>query len=411
MNSSPIEHFEHGRMHDAVIALCRGGIEPFSQDAKKLHAMAVLDRGELDPAFEILGTCSDEDSQVQKMYGYVAFKKGDLSTAIRHYERAVSMNPAYPEALHDLGVAYDHVGRVEDAKAMLTECVRLRPDWPLPRMDLGIVKLNAKDESGWKDYEARHMANGTLVDYAEPHWEGEDVAGKRFFLLCEQGFGDQIQYLRYAKLLADQGARVLVGVSETLKRWANVQAGASEIYVMGGPINKFDVWAYSMSMPRVTGSITTMGAPSARLARRGKGRGFVGLAWRGNPQHKGDRYRSIPFRAFEPITKDYKCLSFQFAPKPGEHDLFDATQGCFDFLDTAMKMLDECDAMVTCDTSIAHLAGSIGIPTVLLLPEIMDYRWRIAPPEFYYPCVRHVVNTSSWDETMAKAREVLKDIV
>ncbi|MDE1828528.1 MAG: tetratricopeptide repeat protein [Candidatus Micrarchaeota archaeon] len=410
---TPLEAFEQGNFDEAVIALCANGVQPFSQDAKVLHAMAVLNKGDEEATKTILSTCSEDDPHVQKMLGYFAYNEDRYGEALSHYRRSLELDPNYAHAAHDLGVACSALGLHHEARKYLERACQIRPDWALARMDLGIVKLGAGDESGWIDYEARHEARGTKVNYEVPEWDGSDVSGKRFFLLAEQGFGDQIQFLRYAKNLSDMGARVLVGVSEKLRRFAALQAGVSEVYVMGKQVAPFDVWAYAMSMPRLMGGLRSMGGPSVRMGRRGKGNGLIGLNWKGNPEFKAEKFRRIPVPALAPILKDHRCVRLPFEMMNGEPgcEIPDFTSGCFDFLDTGMKMLDHLDALVTSCSGIAHLAGSIGIPTVLCLPENYDFRWKIEPPEFYYPTHVTVVNTSNWDETMERANSRLKDIL
>lgn len=404
--ASPIENFEAGKFDEALIQLCETGIEAFSQDAKKLRAMAVLNKGDRERAIEILATCSEDDHQVQKLLGFLAFESDRFSQAITHYERSLALNPSYANAAHDLGVVYSHIGEHAKARHFLERACEIRPDWPQARMSLGIVKLNACDESGFVDYEARHEARDEKVHYNSPHWEGEDVLGKRFFILCEQGFGDQLQFLRYAKILSDMGAHVLVGVHEKLRRIASLQAGVKEVYVFGHQAAPFDVWAYSMSLPRILGGMASMRGPSLRMRRRTRGgRGLVGLCWKGNPEFKGERFRKIPPSSFEPILKDYNCVRMQFELNDGEAgtEIPDATSGCFDLFDTGMRMLDELDALVTSDCGLAHLAASIGIPTVMCLPEVPDFRWKVVPPSFYYPEMQWVMNATNWDDTILTA--------
>lgn len=411
---SAINSFENADFHGAVIALCRDGIEAGSHDANKLQALAVLNRDRIPEAKAFLSKCLIDDAQVAKMFGIIAFKENKFHEACDYFHRALSLDPDYAQAAHDLSISYSQMERHEDAIFWGEACCKMLPNWDFARMDLGIVRLNAGDEEkGWTDYEARHKAHGPVIHSKNPRWEGEPLSGKRIYLYMEQGFGDQIQYLRYAKKFSDEGARVIVGLHPKLRRYAQLQAGVSEVYEYGGPVNEYDTWQYSISLPRVLNGISSMGGPSSRISRRGKGKGYVGLCWRGFQEHKGTRWRDIPFSSFQPIVRDYKCLRFQFELPEGAPGwaIEDATIGCFDFLDTAMRMLDELDVLVTCDTGIAHLAGSIGLPTIMLLPERADYRWRLCDPSFYYPSVTAITAVNGWDEAMLEARSYVKEIL
>ncbi len=403
VSPSPLEAYENGDVREALLRSTSHGIS--DAERLKLRAVLLLERREFTEARLILNSLA-LDAQVYKMLGYCAFMQDCFEDASWYYKQSLELDSGYLSALHDLGISESLCGR--DGKPFLERALRVSPGWAQSRMDLGILKLNEGDESGWADYEARFEDRGERFSFQEPRWNGEDISGKRFLLLMEQGYGDQLQFLRGAKWLADRGAWVCVAVHEKLKRLACLQSGVREVYLHGHPAPPFDFWLQSMSLPRVVGGIGKLGKPSLNVGGIRGDR--VGLCWKGNPEHKNDRFRSIPFGLLKPLTDEFECVRVQFDLTPGEPgtELPDLTVHCADFLDTAMQMLEHLDCLVTCDTAIAHLAGSLGLPTVFLMPVNPDFRWRIQAPEAYYPSWVTVPNTGNWDAAIAVAASVIR---
>jgi hypothetical protein len=133
----------------------------------------------------------------------------------------------------------------------------------------------------------------------------------------------------------------------------------------------------------------------------------VGIAWAGNPGHKNDRNRSIPFATFAPLlaTKGIEWFSLQVGERAA--DLAQAPAGLLtdladrftDFADTAMAVA-RLDLLIAVDTAIAHLAGALGKPAWVLLPFVADWRWfldRIDSP--WYPSLRLFRQTAPGDWT------------
>jgi hypothetical protein len=116
-----------------------------------------------------------------------------------------------------------------------------------------------------------------------------------------------------------------------------------------------------------------------RLGRHDKLR--VGLVWAGNPKHKNDSNRSIALRTLAPMLDlDATFVSLQKDVRTedkswlAEHHVIDLADDLADFMDTA-ALVSCLDLVVSVDTSVAHLAGALGVPTWIVLPHIPDYRW------------------------------------
>jgi hypothetical protein len=104
----------------------------------------------------------------------------------------------------------------------------------------------------------------------------------------------------------------------------------------------------------------------------------VGVAWAGNPDHSNDRRRSLPREAVAALVAapGIHFVSLQPGPRSGEVGLPDLSARLTDYAETA-ALIANLDLVVTVDTSVAHLAGALGVPCWVMLPFAPDWRWRL----------------------------------
>lgn len=285
----------------------------------------------------------------------------------------------------------ERAGRFDEAEAVLRELLRLQPANPAGRYALAILLLRrGAFPEGWTHYEARTelrelgIAKPTLPF---PEWGGEPV--KSLLVIPEQGMGDVIQFARYVPELVARGIHVTLGAWPPLVRLLS-RLGA-EVVPWAGKITVFahDAWVLVGSLPLHLQTI-----PSAPyLPSRVEGRG-VGVVVKGNPKHTNDARRSL-------FGSDAEALLTM------GQDLSPEATGAQDFEDTA-QIIHNLEAVVTVDTSVAHLAGAMGKRTILLLPHLADWRWGVSGERsIWYPSMRLLRQTSpgEWSSVIQKARE------
>ena len=212
---------------------------------------------------------------------------------------------------------------------------------------------------------------------------GRTWTGGTLLLHAEQGLGDTLQFVRYAPLIAARGGRVIVECHVSLVRLLTGMAGVAQVVARGETLPPFDVHLPIMSAPqRFNTTLATIPPPVAYApiapAILPDDALKVGLVWAGSPSHRNDANRSIPFAALETLfgIPGVRYFSLQVgAAVPGRHDLIDLGSGFSDFADTAAAVL-ALDLIIAADTSIVHLAGTLGRPTIVLLPFLRcDWRW------------------------------------
>ncbi|AFY64842.1 glycosyl transferase family 9 [Geitlerinema sp. PCC 7407] len=331
-----------------------------------------------------------------------------IEEAVAHYRRAIALQPDYAEAYNNLGNALqsqlDHPGAI----AAYRQALQIKPDYAEAHLGLAAVHLIQGDlAQGFGEYEWRwQVANNPdcppMRPFTRPLWDGSPLSGQRILLHAEQGYGDTIQFIRYATVLAEQGATVLVESPRALLRLVATVAGVSEVVAKGDELPDFDCHAPLLSLPHRLGTtLETVPAaapylrPPAAPPRPLPPGLQIGLVWSGNPRHKNNHHRSCPLTAIAPLfhTPGTHWYSLQKGPAVDElaayaDRLADWGSEFQDFGDTAAAIA-QLDLVITVDTSVAHLAGALGKPVWVLLTYAPDWRWLLERSDCpWYPTAR-----------------------
>mgnify|MGYP001809860770 CR=1 FL=1 len=357
-------------------------------------------------------SCELVPGSVNARYG-LANVLGDLEQfdeAVLHYRQAIKLSPAFGPAYYNLANALRDLGRLDEAEAAFRQAIIRDPGRAAEiRNSLAMCQLlGGRYAEGWNGYEARWETGRLPVrDLPQPPWDGAALTGRTILLHAEQGFGDTVQFVRYAPVVAARGARVVLEVQPGLTELCRSIPGVAQVVGQGEPLPAIDTHLPLLSLPRVMGAeipqTVPYVTPAAALVtlwrnRLAKLRGTrVGLVWSGNPRHKNDRRRSLPLSAFAGLPADsgYAYISLQLGPAEAElaaspmrgaiHDISTAIR---DFHDTA-AVLSQLDLVITCDTAVAHLAGAMGRPVWVLLPHAPDWRWGLETEDTpWYPTMR-----------------------
>jgi tetratricopeptide (TPR) repeat protein len=334
-------------------------------------------------------------SEAYNNLGNVFLALDKIEEAIAYYQQALSFNPNYAQAYYNLGNALKLQGQLKQAIAFLNQALVWKPDFPKARQALGIALLLAGElKNGFTEYEWRYQNKeytGGAWDY--PLWYGEELQGKKILLLCDQGFGDAIQFIRYAPLIAQRGGYVIVGCYPELLRLFNTVPGIEELVTTGTTV-EFDIHAPLMSLPYLLGTTSEtipaqipylsppqpspfiLAAPTGTLLK-------IGIVWAGNPGNRNDRNRSCELRHFLPLLELPNIAFYSLQKGLAAKELAeletvekveDLSEILGDFADTAAAIA-QLDLVITVDTSVAHLAGAMGKPVWIVLSFVPDWRW------------------------------------
>jgi len=291
--------------------------------------------------------------------------------------------------------------------------VGVQPDHADAQLNKSLTLLLLGElDAGFALYEWRWKASGAPAEplSAKPLWRGQEgVTGKRLLLHSEQGFGDTIQFSRYANALAAAGATVVLDVPRELKALLRTIEGAAEVVAQGDQPLHYDLHCPLLSLPFACKTVLET-IPSATPYVRAEDRWLakwsaklgvthdmrIGLAWSGSTVHRNDTNRSIPLAELSALFSlpiDWICLQKEIRDadrlEMEKHPtLRQFTQELDDFSDTA-ALIELCDLVICVDTAVVHLAGALGKPVWLLIPFAPDWRWMLDREDSpWYPTVR-----------------------
>jgi Flp pilus assembly protein TadD len=376
---------------------------------------------------------------------------GHLEEAETLYHRARALGVDEARVCNNLGLALAELGRLEAAETACRDALAAKADYPEAAVNLGMILLmRGKLAEGWPWYEARWRIEPLLSQARLPdatRWTGEgSVEGKTILLTAEQGFGDALQFCRYAPMVARLGAKVVLAVPATLGRLMGSLKGVARVVSQDDVLPEFDLHCPLMSLPmafgttedtipwrvpyleadpdaidrwreivppaRDTKQVTAFGAAGLR----------VGLVWAGGCRpgqpHAAaiDRRRSMKLAEMEPLAAVPGCVfvSLQVGPPAAQIGkaplpLIDVTAGLTDFADTA-ALVETLDLIISVDTAVAHVAGALGKPVWLLSRHDACWRWgRDRDDTPWYPTMRLFRQTApgDWAGVMRRVAEAL----
>jgi tetratricopeptide (TPR) repeat protein len=356
---------------------------------------------------------------------------GQYEQALASFDKAIALNPANASAWEHRGAALRAIHHYEEALFCLQRAIALNPEratvYCMKHFAIHVLGELAEDLDQWRHWGERPR------NFLQPLWLGrENVRDKTLLLYAFGGFGDSIQFCRYAPLLSARGARVVIEIQAELRSLTTTLEDVSQVIVRGDPIPHYDLRCSFPILPLAFGTTATT-IPSkvpylkpnpdlvamwrSRLAALGKGL-RVGIVWSGLTRVPEPlRSRSIPFPQFEKIAdvpgvifislqKNEAASQAWHSSVLARYDWMDEVK---DFADTAA--LIEClDLVISIDTSVAHLGGAIGKPVWLLNRFNPDWRWHQTSSDSpWYPTLRQFRQSKpgDWHSVIVEVRMAL----
>ncbi len=399
-----------------------------------------------------------------------------LEDALSSFEQAIALKPDYAEAYNNRGVVLQDLMRLDDALASFDKALKLAPDTAevrinsnrgvtlqdLKRLDEALasydqaIALRPDDPEvytnksycllmmgryadGWRLHEWRKKTAKPVGSRSFPQslWLGtDDIARKTVFIHSEQGLGDTLQFCRYAGLVAERGANVVMSVQEPLYRLLHGMTPAVSVIHQHETPDGFDYHCPLMSLPLAFGTtletvpqrpyifadVAVRDQWAGRLPPRAKPR--IGIVWSGSARQKTDYSRSVELATFAALfAADAHWISLQKEVREGDRMLLEQlTQRqqmvhfgdeLTDFADTA-AIIDALDLVITVDTSVAHLAGAMGKQLWILLAYNADWRWLADRDDCpWYPTARLFRQPAAgvWPDVIARVRAAFADLM
>lgn len=398
--------------------------------------------------------------------------------AIDAYRKSLALQPEFPVALNNLGNSLRYDYQTEEADACFQKAIALKPDYvnafknrgtlhvwsgnhqlalkcyqqamALAPQDaelhrnLGVLYLlQGRFEEGWREYRWRWMCpEMPRPKHSAPLWQGEELRGKRILLYAEQGLGDTFHFLRYAKILKERGAFVIVHgpgsltallgklpyidmwIPQTLAVETNFDFHCS--LVDAADVLRTDLNSIPRDVPYVFAPSYLVNYWQGWIQKQPPAKMRIGLVWQGNKDHQADAFRSFKASTYEPLSHipGISLYSLQFGfgkeqerewkgavPLRSLPDNVDQSSGAF--MDTS-AILTHLDLVITSDTSIAHLCGAMGLPVWVLLGLMPDWRWLLDREDsLWYPSMRlfRQAKQGDWSHPMARICDAVQQSI
>ncbi len=428
------------------------------EEAEKSHNLAIRLKPDYAEAHNNLGTTLQALSKLEEAiqsyrkaimlkpnyaeahynFGNALKEQSKFAEAFLSYKRAITIKPDHVEAHNNMGITLQEQGEFMEAVEIFNNAIELKPDYADAYFNRSLISLLKENfKGGWQDYEWRLRTNNyALRTFQQPMWDGSPLNGKTILVHTEQGLGDNIQFVRYLPLIQAQGGRVIFECLPSLINLLRNCAGIDKIIERtssGDGTVQFDVQVPLLSLPGIFNT-TLDNIPSKKpyitpdttyvtkwknqLGNNSKS--FkIGLVWASNPENKKiflkKSFKLNDFKALSAI-QGLSLYSLQKGPASSEvHNppkgmkIINLDQELSDFADTAAAIVN-LDLVISIDTSVAHLAGSIGKPVWTLLPFVPDWRWMLEKDDSpWYPSMRLFRQTklNDWTEVFEKVKNAL----
>ncbi len=369
-------------------------------------------QGRIDYAIEAFTQSVNANPQKPETHiglGMVHYGSGNYAVAIKHLEDALRLKPDNAPLMNNIALSQYRLGDAERALAIYDHIVKIDPDYPEGHTHRGLMlMLMGRLEEGFREYEWRWQTDFFKKMQpltSAPRWQGEDLSGKTIIVFGEQGYGDTLQFCRYLPLLAERGAKVLALVEESLVNLLNTLKNVQAVSAMVEPWPAHDYVLPMMSLPQrfgttaetIPATVPYLQADPERVEYwRGRlahlPRKKVGLVWAGRPEHLFDKDRSLDLACLAPLGEvpGISLVAVQQGPRAGEKGIEKMYRPgkMTDFADTA-ALMSALDLVISVDTAPVHLAGALGLPTWLILPQVAEWRWRVSgETSAWYPTMR-----------------------
>lgn len=429
-----------GHLQKAALSFCKAiKINPAFPEAYQRLGEVLVSLKEWDNAqgcFCEALALNPEYAEAYNYLGIVLKQKNCLEKAEVCYRQAVKLKPDYSEAFHNLGNLLKLEERFKEAEIAYLKALELQPELLDTRFSLStLYLLLGQYDKGWPLYDTR-LNWQEKFQFNIPIWQGEELKGRRILLFYEQGFGDMLQFVRYAYKVAEVAATT-VWIQKPLERLlacSQKQFSVCSAYRSIDP-EQFDFACSLFSLPAklhlpentflnefpyICADRDIAAKWREKITLRAGSHKKVGIVWAGNPKHAEDQNRSIPFELFRCLLDLDSIMWFSLqvgGVPPGLADMqgniADYSKQLTDFAETA-GVLDNLDLIITVDTAVAHLSGAMGKKTWLLLPYRADWRWglgREATP--WYPTMRlfRQSRAGDWQGVLKRVKTVLQECI
>ncbi len=423
--------------YEASLALDPGSAEVHNNLGNLYRGLGRLEDAEA--AFRLAIEADARLAEAPLNLAMLLAQTGRARDAVALCRKALALRPRFPEASQSLGFLLEQEGDLDGAMQCYGDALAARPDYPEARFGLALQQLLRGDyANGWRDYEWRMRLpghEGVWSPGGRPAWDGAPLEGRTILLFAEQGFGDVIQFVRYAPLVAARGGKVILSCQPKLKALLGTVPGLTAIFGTAESLPPFDLSCSLLSLPRVFGTTLDTVPAQVPYLRVDTERELhwkrrlaadapslkVGLFWATGTGNIMSPQRTLSLDMLAPLAGitgiSYYSLqrgeaASQAAHPPRGMKLIDLAAELGDFADDAALMAN-LDLIISINTATAHLAGALGRPVWTLVQSPPDWRWLLGRDDSpWYPTMRlfRRGQAETWGQVVERIGQALRQL-
>ncbi|HCT99382.1 MAG TPA: hypothetical protein DF614_04775 [Methylococcaceae bacterium] len=339
-------------------------------------------------------------------YGVTLQKLARYEEAGQRYRLAIDYNPNHAKAHSNLGLVLKHLSQFDRSAKYFARAIELDPHFIDAHYNFALLlMLMGELKAGWAQYQWFYHPNNTNPSKPNPpalqakQWQGESLQGQTILIHSEQGFGDMIQFVRYAQHLKAQGAIVWVLVTTPLVALFKTIVWVDRVLENGEQHTaQYDFWVFPLALPywfqttleNLPCNVPYLSVNAQKSAwwqqwlasQTPAANKKIALVWAGNPVHSNDANRSIALAEFACLSTlpHITWISLQLGDKARAQclesplNILDVSDYIHDFTDSA-ALLANVDLLISVDSSPVHLAGALNLPVWTLITAVPDWRW------------------------------------
>ena len=422
---------------EAAAKSCRVAIEvhPVYPQAHNILGAALKAEKDLtgaEVAFRRAYELDPTMTAAQVNLGTVFGMRRQWNEALACYGRALEMTPNSAEAMNNRGNVLHSIGRFDEAQNDFEQAIVIDPEYADPHLNLSLqLLMQGRWTEAWPEFEWRWRTpqmEPFRRPFSEPQWDGTPKPGATLLVHAEQGLGDTLNFIRYAPLAAARVGRLVLESQPSLVSLLAGMEGIEAVVARTDVLPSFDMHIPLLSLPGIFGTTPEtvplaepyLRAPAGIDVPLPVGDGLkVGLVWAGNPRNPFDPSRTAGLAYLKALLDVPDCTFYslqhgdpgdQIAAEGMQNRIHDLRPLLTDFAATA-ALVDQLDVVISICTSVAHLAGGMGVETWVMLSQDADWRWmRERNDSPWYPSVRlfRQKQLDDWPELAGRVARTLK---
>jgi len=344
----------------------------------------------------------NDSSILFNQIGLLFYYQNNYHEANSYFKKSLEIDPNNKFTINNLGLVEFQLSNFNNAINYFNNAISLDNKFFIAQFNLGIVFLLQQDLlNGWKKYEFRSYKNKyPEIKKNKTEWSGSDLNNKVLLIICEQGIGDNVQFVRYISLIKKNNTKIILLVRKNFKIFFKNLKFVDVVFDKVEELPYFDQYIFVMSLPNIFKNIKFPPKPVNFFNKKkyldikwkkifNKYSHYmlkVGLVWQGdNINNKNDSKRSIQLKELEPILKLNKIKFFSLQKEFGKEQIetnnfSNLITNFYDNIDKepfedTLSIIENLDLVISVDTALAHISATTGKKTWIMIPKVPDFRW------------------------------------